>query len=104
MKHLIRIVTFMGRPPEWADDPINMLLGGSGTITLPEKVRLFAVRRVAYDDSFTPIYAESYSFEKRYRSREELLKDNTGSYFKDLPILDLDNHLSIYNDVDVCAE
>jgi hypothetical protein len=100
MKHLVRIVTFMGHPDNWiANDPIEVLLGGTRTVTLPPKARVWTLRKVAYDDSMSPIYADPCPFERKYRSLRELIKqENISPLVQDLPILDLDHNLRIYDD------
>jgi hypothetical protein len=106
MKNLTRIVTFMGYPSDWiSENPRTILSQGSQVLTLPDKVRLFAVRRVIYDDSITPLYATSYPSEKRYRSLHELIKEQKISpLLLDAPILDIDRNLKVYTDDKVCAE
>jgi len=97
MKTLTRIVTFMGYAG-WGT-PSQMLENGSKVYTLPDKKRFFAVRKIAYDDSVTPIYAEPYPYEKPCESLKELYKEGRVSILlRDAPILDLDNHLKVYND------
>jgi hypothetical protein len=97
MKNLTRIVTFMGCPHYGT--PQQMLQNGSAVFTLPYKVRLFAVRKITYDDSVTPIYATPYPFEKAYQSLKELYKDGSVSVLlRDAPILDVDNNLKVYDD------
>jgi hypothetical protein len=97
MKHLTRIVTYMGYPPTWLDDPLTILYGGSRTVTAPPKVRLYAVRKVGYDDSMTPLYAQPYPFDKGYMNLQELIKDKKITpLLQDAPILDLDNHLKVF--------
>lgn len=98
MKHLVRIVTFVGYPDDWiSNSPLGVLSGGTRTIVLPDKVRVWTVRSVAYDDNMTPLYAEPYSFERRFRSLQELIKQQRISpLIQDCPVLDLDNSLRIY--------
>jgi hypothetical protein len=97
MKNLTRIVTFMGYPSYGT--PQQMLENGSHVYTLPDKVRLFAVRKVAYDDSVTPLYATPYPFEQPQQSLKELFSSGGVSVLlRDAPILDVDNNLKVYND------
>lgn len=96
MKYLTRIVTFKTYPDLYGGNPQRMLEGGSTVLTLPKKVRVFAVQKVAYDDSMTPLYARSTSaFAKNYENRAELFATNPA--YSDMIILDKDNHLKIWN-------
>jgi hypothetical protein len=96
MKNLTRIVTFMGYPNYGT--PQQMLENGSVVLTLPDKVRLFAVRRVSYDDGMTPLYATPYPYEKTHKSLKELISLNKAYILlRDAPILDVDNNLKVYD-------
>jgi hypothetical protein len=96
MKNLTRIVTFMGYPNYGT--PQQILENGSVVLTLPDKIRLFAVRRVSYDDNMTPIYATPYLYENAHQSLKELYKTRRVSVLlRDAPILDVDNNLKVYD-------
>ncbi len=98
MKNLTRIVTFMGYPNYGT--PQQLLENGSAVYTLPDRVRLFAVRKIAYDDGMTPLYAEPYPFEERCQSLKELTeKKRITPLLMDAPILDLDNKLKVYDEI-----
>lgn len=95
MKQLTRIVTWMGYP-DWGT-PQGLLSQGSGTYTLPDsKTRLYAVRKVNYDDSLTPIYASPMPLEKTYTDIDELRRLTKGASYSDGAVLDIDNKLKIY--------
>ncbi len=104
MKKLTRIVTFMGTP-EWGTPEQLLTQVGTGTYTLPDKVRLFTVRRVVYDDSMTPLYSEPYGFERTYQSLDELIRaKKITPLLQDCPILDNDHSLKVYNHDEVCTK
>jgi hypothetical protein len=97
MRKLIQIVTFMAYP-ELIGSPKVMLLGGSRTIALAEKQRYFAVRKVSYDESLNPMFAQPDFNEKRYVSLEELRADNSLNYkLFESPILQIDNWMKEYD-------
>lgn len=101
MKHLPRIITFVGYQNDGLSNPHTILAQGSRTVTLPPKQRLFAVRRVAYDDSMTPLYAEQYPNEQRFTDLQELIKQQRLSQMiQDAPILDNDHSLKVYEKTD----
>jgi len=96
MKYLTRGVTFMAYPKITGDNPQTILEQGSQVLELGDKERVFTMRKVAYDDSMTPIYTTPvYDSEVGYKSLEELFISHPG--LADKPILDLDNHLRVYN-------
>lgn len=94
MKQLTRVVTWMGIP-QWGT-PQQMLEGGSGTFTLPDEQRLYAVRIVSYDNDLTPKYATPIPIEKTYTKIEDLRKDHKDTSYCNAPILDVDNKLKTY--------
>ena len=97
MKKLKRIVTWMSS--SLAGDPIEILAGGSRTIELPSKHRVFAVRNVIYDDSLTPMYSQAMrTFEVLYYNVDKLREENN----IDTVILDRDNNLMVYDEI--CSE
>ena len=96
MKYLTRVITFKAYPQITGDNPQAVLEQGSRVLTLGDKERVFTVRKVAYDDSMTPLYAVPiYSHEVRHESYVDLLQSHPGLI--DKPILDLDNYLMIYD-------
>jgi len=96
MKYLTRVVTFMAYPQITGNNPQAILEQGSRVLTLGDRQRVFTVRKVAYDDSMTPLYAVSiYSHEVNHKSYMDLLQSHPG--LADKPILDLDNYLMIYD-------
>jgi len=104
MKTKTRIVTWMGYP-EWGTPRQILSQQGSGVYTLPEKIRLYTVRKVVYDDSMTPMYAQPYPYEVVYDSLQKLYQDKKISpLLQDTPILDLDHYLKIYSHDEVCTE
>jgi len=73
----------------------------------PPRVRLWAVRKIAYDDGMTPLYTCLLPHEKPCRTLAELVRrKNLSPLLIDAPILDIDNSLKIYNDDEVrtCRE
>lgn len=87
----------MAYPRILGDDPINMLLGGSGIIVGEPKQRVYEIRDVSYDDSMTPVYATPKLYQDRYDSIDALKSANPYCHaLFDSPILDLDHYLKIY--------
>ena len=77
MKKLTRIVTFVNET---------------------DKTRLFAVRRVVYDDNMTPLYTEPYGLEMQFETLQELYKvKRITPLLQECPILDIDHSLKVYN-------
>ena len=98
-RFLHRIVTWMAFP-DLGTNPQNMISGGSRVITQGDKHRVYAVRKVFYDDSMTPMYAipTKMYFEDTYASPQRLLEANPiYSPLQDAPILDNDHSLKVYN-------
>jgi hypothetical protein len=85
--------------PDLGNNPQDIISGGSRVITQGDKHRVFAVRKVFYDDSMTPLYANQIDFfERRYASPQELLKANpVYTPLQDAPILDNDHSLKVWN-------
>jgi len=98
MKTRKRIVTWMGYPDWLGDNPQKILEKGNRTVRLPDKMRIFAVRKVSYDDSMTPMYATPSLTEQRYTSLRQLLDEGKENDLLLLPILDLDHSLKTWND------
>ena len=98
MKTRTRIVTFMRYPELLKGNPQEILEGGSRKVTLGEKQRYFAVRKVTYDDSMTPVYATPAFTEKRYNSLREILDEGKHQDWLLYPILDLDHSLKSWDD------
>lgn len=94
MKQLTRIVTWMGYPP--LGTPQQLLEQGSGTYELDDKVRLFAVRKVNYDNSLNPVSTSVIPIEIPYTNLDELKKDNKNANYCNGAVLDIDNKLKIY--------
>lgn len=94
MKQLTRIVTWMGYPP--LGTPQQLLEQGSNTYELGDKVRLYAVRKVNYDNALNPISTSVIPIEIPYTDLNELKKANKDAYFVNGAILDIDNKLKIY--------
>ena len=88
----------MGYPDWIGGNPQKVLEEGTKVVTLPDKVRLFAVRKVAYDDSMTPLYASPLPFEHACQSLTELYKEQRDLRLCEAPVLDVDNHLKVYDD------
>jgi hypothetical protein len=84
--------------PPLGINPQSMLSGGSRVITQGDKTRVYAVRKVFYDHSMTPMFANQVDFfEKRYASPQELLEANPiYAPLQDAPILDNDHSLKVY--------
>lgn len=102
MKYLTRIVTFEAYPDILGENPQVMLSGGSRVITQQDKQRVFTVRKVAYDDSMTPMYSSPVMhIEKQYKSLEELKDCHPGLQFS--VVLDRDHSLKIYDDEQISA-
>jgi len=99
MKTRTRIVTRMEYPDVLGDNPQTILTEmGNKVFTLPDKVRVFMVRKVSYDDSMTPMYATPLSLvEKKYPSLREILDEGKHKDLILLPILDLDHSLKIWD-------
>ena len=97
MKTRTRIVTWMGYPDWIGDNPQKVLEEGTKIVALPDKVRLFAVRKVTYDDSMTPMYATPAMSEKKYESLRQILDEGKHSDLILLPILDNDHSLKIWD-------
>ena len=96
MKYLTRVVTFMAYPNIFDNNPQRMLEQGSRVLMLSDKERVFTVRKVAYDESMTPMYATTiHTTETRFSSLKELLDCHPG--LADKPVLDLDKSLMIYD-------
>ena len=96
MKYLTRAVTFEAYPQITDNNPQRVLEQGSRVLRLGDKKRVFVVRKVAYDDSMTPLYAAPTSNgEIRHNSMVDLLASHPG--LKDKPTLDLDNCLKVYD-------
>jgi hypothetical protein len=96
-RFLYRIITFLAYP-RIGESPQQLLQGASRTIQLGRKIRVFAVRKVFYDDSMTPIYTTPDHDEPRYESPQELLNANPiYAPLQDAPILDWDHSLKVYN-------
>ena len=90
--------------PEWGT-PRQLLMKGSTTYTLPDKVRFYAIRRIAYDDTMTPLYAQPYPFEMQFEDLQKLYETKKVSVLlQEAPILDLDHSLKVYNHDEVCTE
>jgi len=90
MKHLKRIVTFTGSGRNYYN---------AWDKKEPPRVRLWAVRKIACDDTMTPLYTCLLPHEKPCRTLARLieLKDISPALL-DAPILDVDHGLQIYND------
>jgi len=96
MKYLTRVVTFMAHPRLLSNNPQEILEQGSRVVTHSEPTRVFTVRKVAYDDSMTPLYCNpTYGEETRFNSVESLLESHPG--LADKPILDKDKSLKIFD-------
>ena len=95
-----RIITFMAYPPLLGTSKGILLKEGGMVLELGEKERVFAVRKVYYDDDMTPMYANPVEYEERRYSTLQKLKENITSehyvYAFDSPILDLDHSLKVY--------
>ena len=94
MKQLIRIVTWMGYTP--LGTPQQLLEEGSKEYKLDDKVRLYAVRKVNYDNALNPVSTTVIPIEIPYTDLNELKKANKDAYFVNGAILDIDNKLKIY--------
>lgn len=94
MKQLKRIVTWMGYPP--TGNPQAILAEGSHIYELGEKVRLFAVRKVSYDDTLTPMYASPIPIEFPVTDVKLLDRPEVERGVINAPILDIDNKLKAY--------
>ena len=93
MKHLTRIVTFMGSGRNYYN---------AWDKKEPPRVRLWAVRKVAYDDSMTPLYTCLLPHERPCRTLSALVKQKSLTpLLIDAPILDVDNGLRIFNNDEV---
>lgn len=95
-----RIVTFKRIAGLLHKTPKTMLYEGSRTIT-DEKVRVFTVRDVFYDDGMTPLFSMPTLGEPEELSVQEL-KTNYPHYdwdtICDSPILDNENYLKVWED------
>jgi len=99
MKTRTRIVTRMEHPNVLGTNPQQILQKGSREVSLPDKIRVFMVRKVFYDDSMTPMYANPIqTIEKKYNSMRAILDEGKYSELLLLPILDLDHSLKTYYD------
>ena len=79
------------------DSPRRMLMGGSRVVELGDKVRVFAVRRVYYDEDMTPIYSIPEPFEEQFKSLDALKSAHPeNSPLWDSPILDNNKSLSVW--------
>ena len=94
--YLYRIITFMDYK-SLTDAPQRLIEGGSRIISYQGKERVFAVRRVFYDDNCTPVWSEPSFNEQRYRSLEELRTVHPQKAIWDSPILDKDHSLKVYS-------
>ena len=95
--YFARIVTFISHPP-LPDSAKDILAMGSREITLKPKQRFFAVRKVFYDDSITPLYSIPSMGETWYGSIEELMADpHLSSKLFDAPILEIHNSMKVYD-------
>jgi hypothetical protein len=93
MKQLIRIATWVGHPP--LGTPQQLLEKGSAVYELGDKVRLYALRKVAYDDDMNPVCASRFPFERQFQSLDELYAWHSLDV---LSVVDVDNHLKVYDD------
>ena len=88
----------MGSPLTVECNPQVMLPQGSRVLTLQDTTRLFAIRKVFYDESLTPLYALPSLLEKRYTSLEDIGRDNPKQLkLLDAVILDKDNYLKVWS-------
>ncbi len=94
MKQLKRIVTWMGYPP--MGNPQAILEQGSHVYDLGEKVRLFAIRKVSYNDILTPMYASPIPIEFPVTDVKLLDTPLVERGIINAPILDMDNKLKVY--------
>lgn len=94
MHQLKRIVTWMGYPP--IGTPQQLLEQGSKSYELGDKIRLFAVRKVTYDNSLTPLYATPIPIEFPVTDVRKLNTTEVERGVLNAPILDLDNKLKVY--------
>jgi hypothetical protein len=99
MRKLTQVVTFVAYP-EFIGSAKVMLLGGSRTIALGEKQRYFAIRKVSYDESLNPMFAQPDFNEKRYVSLEELRAEQRNEDLFDNPILQIDNKMREFDPSD----
>jgi hypothetical protein len=89
-----RIITFMAYP-ELVGTPKTLLLQGTNTYTLEDKIRVFTVRQVFYDESLTPHYSLPRYGEERFDTMDELLSKNP--LLSDMIILDNEHSLKIWD-------
>ena len=94
MKKIKRIITWMGYPDWISDNPQAVLSGGSVVKTLPDKIRLYAVREVAFADNGDALFS-TYGYGEKPSMNLRELKSSSGI---DTPVLDNDNALNIYED------
>ena len=88
----------METPDILGNNPQKILEGGNRVVTQPDKQRVFMIRKVFFDDSMTPMYANPLSpKEKKYNSLREILDEGKHSELMLLPILDLDHSLKTWN-------
>lgn len=74
--------------------PQDLLAAGTATYTLGDKVRVFMIRDVVYDEGHTPLYSLPTLHEKKYESLAELYADHPSH--RDTIILDGDHCLDYY--------
>ena len=96
-RYFKRIVTFMAYPL-LCESPKVLLYLGSRTITQSRKRRWFVIRKVYYDETMTPIYSTPDFTETRYKSLQELRKNNPdiSILLFDAPVLDGDHSLKVW--------
>ena len=97
MHTLTRIIT--QKKPIWTlGSPRNLLMMGCAVYTNEEKARVFFIRKVMYDNGFTPVYSipNIAEIENTYLSLEELYKAHPA--MEDTNVLDYDNNLSLWHD------
>jgi len=87
----------MGHTDWIGSNPQKVLEEGTKIVSLPDKVRLFAVRKVTYDNSMTPMYATPAMSEKKYESLRAILDEGKHGDLLLLPILDLDHSLKTWD-------
>jgi hypothetical protein len=93
--YLYRIVTFMAHTHGQA--PQHMLEAGSMVIEYGDPERVFTVRKVFYDDDFTPLYSEPKFNEQRFIDLNKLKEAHPHKLIWDHPILDKDFSLKVWN-------